>query len=361
MDIPLPWRRTPAELSSSLETWCRAVVDPTATVSDLDAPEGSGMSSETILFTLTTARAGAVDGRYVARLEPDPRAYPVFPAYDLALQQRCMQVVGVRTAVPVPRTPWFEPDGSWLGSPFLVMNRIDGHAPADIPPYTMTGWLFDMPAPQRAQLQRNVLATMAELHSVRPDRVDLAFLDRPEHGTDALAQHLGYQRWYYEWAREGVRYPLIERAFAWLDDNRPADVGPTVLNWGDARIGNVLFEGTQPVAVLDWEMAALGPAEIDVAWVIWMHRFFQNLAERYGGPGLPGFLDPDDVTATYGELAGQPVRDLRWFTVFAALRHAVITVRTSGRTISFGQAELPDDVDDLVTFRSMLEEMLDGR
>jgi aminoglycoside phosphotransferase (APT) family kinase protein len=352
----LPWRRAPHELAGALEAWARAVVLPGATVTDLAAPEGSGMSSETILFTIVDD--GGAGERYVARLEPDDRAYPVFPAYDLALQQRCMQLVAAHTSVPAPSTPWYEPDPSWLGSPFLVMNRIDGSAPADIPPYTMTGWLFDMTPAQRAEVQHNVVTTIAELHTLRADTADLAFLDRPEHGPDALAQHVGYQRWYYDWARDGVRYPLIERAFAWLDERRPADVGPTVLNWGDARIGNMLFRGTTPVAVLDWEMAALGPAEIDVAWVIWMHRFFQDLAERYGGTGLPGFLEPADVAATYAEASGRAVGDLQWYTVFAALRHAVITVRTSMRTISFGQAELPADVDDLVSFRNVLEAML---
>ena len=52
--------------------------------------------------------------------------------------------------------------------------------------------------------------------------------------------------------------PLIERTFAALDKTRPHE-GPTVLNWGDSRIGNMMFHDFAPVAVLDWEMAALGP------------------------------------------------------------------------------------------------------
>jgi aminoglycoside phosphotransferase (APT) family kinase protein len=351
----LPWRRSPGEFASSLERWARAVVAPDVTVTDLAAPEGSGMSSETLLFTL--CRSDGTSDRYVARLQPDPRAYPVFPSYDLELQQRCMQLVGEHTDAPVPSTPWYEPDPSWLGAPFLVMDRVDGRAPADIPPYTMVGWLFDMTPERRAQLQRNVLATMAQLHRLQPGAVDLAFLDRPEHGADALTQHIEYQRWYYDWAREGVRYPLIERAFAWLDARRPQP-GETVLNWGDARIGNILFRDVEPVAVVDWEMAALGPAEIDVAWVIWMHRFFQGLALRYGSPGLPGFLEPAEVAETYTALSGRAVGDLEWFTVFAALRHAIITVRTTLRTVTFGLAELPADVDDVITFRADLEEMV---
>jgi aminoglycoside phosphotransferase (APT) family kinase protein len=353
----LPWRRSPHEFEAALDRWARANIAPECTVVDLAAPGGSGMSSETLLFSI--CRPSGEIGRYVARLEPDPRSHPVFPSYDLALQQRCMRLVAERTSVPVPATPWYEPDPTWLGSPFLVMERIDGQAPADIPPYTMTGWLFDMPADRRAQLQRNVVHTMAQLHTVRADTADLSFLDGTSHPGDSIDRHLSYQRAYYDWARDGVRYPLIERTFAWLESQRPTDAGPTVLNWGDARIGNILFDDVTPVAVLDWEMAALGPAEVDVAWVIWMHRFFQDLALRYGGTGLPGFLEPADVAAEYTRASGQPVQDLHWFTVFAALRHAIITVRTTLRTVTFGMAELPADVDDVVGFRSLIEEMID--
>ena len=32
-----------------------------------------------------------------------------------------------------------------------------------------------------------------------------------------------------------------------------------------ARIGNVMYKDFEPVGVLDWEMAALGPREMDIA------------------------------------------------------------------------------------------------
>ena len=39
---------------------------------------------------------------------------------------------------------------------------------------------------------------------------------------------------------------------------------PASLCWGDARIGNVLFSDDRKItAVLDWEMATIGPAEMD--------------------------------------------------------------------------------------------------
>jgi hypothetical protein len=54
------------------------------------------------------------------------------------------------------------------------------------------------------------------------------------------------------------------------------------------------------------------------------------------------------------------VRDLEWFEVFGALRFAIVSVRTSTRGIAYGQMEQPADPDDLIMFRHLLEQMLDG-
>jgi len=246
-----------------------------------------------------------------------------------------------------------------LGTPFLVMPRIEGEAPPDIPPYVFEGWLLDAAPADRSRLQRGALGVLARLHEITPDAADLSFLAHPEHGDTPLDQQLGYQRWYYEWAREGVRYPVIERTLAWLDEHRPGE-GPPVLDWGDARIGNILFRDFEPVAVLDWEMATVGPREVDLAWMIFLHRFFADLAERFELPGIPGFMERAEVVDEYESLTGYSVRDLEWFEVLAALKFAIVSVRTSTRGIAYGTQDRPDDPDDLVMFRALLERMLDG-
>jgi aminoglycoside phosphotransferase (APT) family kinase protein len=133
-----------------------------------------------------------------------------------------------------------------------------------------------------------------------------------------------------------------------------------VFNWGDSRIGNMLWRDFEPVAVLDWEMATVGPREVDLAWMIFLHAFFQDLAARFEMPGLPEFMDREEIATTYEELSGHRVRDLEWFEVFAALRFAIVSVRTSTRGIAYGSMEKPDDPDDLVMFRGLLEQMLAG-
>ena len=350
-----PWRRDPGELGPRLATWASERLGTEVDVPEVEAP-GNGMSSDTVLFTMQRADTG-VRERYVARLAPPPSLHPVFPEYDLDLQRRCMELVAAHTTVPVPHTPWYETDPEWLGAPFLVMDRIDGIVPTDNPPYVFGGWLMDASPEDRARLQRSSVDVLARLHEITVGAHDLAFLARPEHGATALDQHLGYQRWYYEWAREGVAYPLIERTFAWLEAHRPHE-GPTVLNWGDGRIGNMLYRDFEPVAVLDWEMAAVGPAEIDVAWMIFLHRFFQDLAERFEMPGLPGFMTASDVCARYESRTGYAATDLHWYEVFGALRFAIVSVRTSTRGIAYGQMDQPADPDDLIMFRALLERMI---
>ncbi|HEX5614515.1 MAG TPA: phosphotransferase family protein [Acidimicrobiia bacterium] len=348
-----PWRRDPDEVTARLQRWVTHTHGPDARVVDVGAP-GNGLSSETMLFSV----AGAGDTeRFAARLAPLPDVYPVFPEYDLRKQRRCMDLVREHTSVPTPVVTACELDPMWLGTPFLVMRRIDGEAPPDLPPYVFGGWVMDATPEQRARLQQGAVDVLAGLHALTAERVDLSFLARPDLGDTPLRRLLGYEREYYEWARDGVRYPLIEATFAWLDERFPAESAPA-LSWGDARIGNMLFVDFAPVAVLDWEMAGVGPAEVDLAWMIFLHRFFADLAERFEMPPIPGFMERADVVAAYERATGSVVRDLDWFEVFAALRFAIVSVRTSTRGIAYGQMEPPTDPDDLVMFRSLLERMI---
>jgi aminoglycoside phosphotransferase (APT) family kinase protein len=354
--IQTPWRRDPSELSEQLGTWAGEAISPDAKVLDVVAPE-NGMSSESVLFDVE--HDGTVD-HFVARLAPLPSVVPVFQHYDIEMQAKVMRLVGERTTVPVPQVPHVVLDPSYLDTPFIVMTRSRGTAPTDIPPYVFGGWVVDLGPEGQEQMQRNAVEVLVKLHELTRENADLGFLERPQHGTDGLEQHLGHERGYYDWARDGGEFPLIERTFEWLEKNRPTLAGPTVLNWGDARLGNMLWEGPTPTAVLDWEMAAVGPAEVDLAWMIFLHAFFQDMATKYGMPGLPDFMHRDRVAATYTELSGRPVEALEWFEVFAALRFAIVSVRTSLRGVTYGQSEMPDDPDDFVMFRHLLEQMLDG-
>jgi len=179
---------------------------------------------------------------------------------------------------------------------------------------------------------------------------------------DSLRSHVASQADYYRWALadDGIRVPIIERGLRWLADHWPSDRGPDVLCWGDARIGNIIYQGFEPVAVLDWEMASLGPRELDVGWFVFLHQFFQDIAEVFGLDGIPDFLRRSDVEQCYQELSGYSLRDMDFYLTYAALRHAIIMARIKRRMIHFGEDQVPDDPDDYVLHRASLEKLLAG-
>lgn len=176
-----------------------------------------------------------------------------------------------------------------------------------------------------------------------------------------LRRHVEAQHAYYEWVVDGLsRSPLIESAFARLDDLWPRDEGEAVLNWGDARIGNVIYDGFEPAAVLDWEMAAPAPREVDLGWTVYLHRFFQDLTVSFGQAGLPDFLRRDRVERRYAELTGHTPRDMDFYTLYAALRHAIVMLRIAYRQAHFGEVTVPPDPDTLILHHGSLRAMVQG-
>ncbi|MFI5498938.1 phosphotransferase family protein [Nocardia asteroides] len=350
------------ELAEQLSQWLSGKVgaDTPPKVGNLSKPATGGMSSTTILFDAEWTAGDTTDGgSFVLRMAPEDGSFPVFESYDLPLQYQVMAGVAAASDVAVPVLRWLETDESVFGSPFLVMEKVDGRAPSDNPPYVFFGWLFDATAAERELIADATVDVIARVHAVDDIAARFPLLDGE---GSALRRHFQAQRAWYRWALtdDGVEIPLIERTFDWLEAHWPAETGPDVLNWGDARPGNILFDGFAPAAVLDWEMATFGPRELDLGWVIFIHRFFQDIATRFDQPGLPDFLRRDAVVAKYQELTGHTVRDLDFYIIYAALRHAIVMARIKRRMIHFGEDTVPAELDDYVMHRLSLEALLDG-
>ncbi|HEU0192152.1 MAG TPA: phosphotransferase family protein [Mycobacterium sp.] len=335
----------PAALSGWLATVLPGGVAPEVTVeSGVDA---NGMSSETLILSgRWTADGTPVQQRWVARMAPSTDDVPVFPVYRLDHQFELMRLVGELTDVPVPPVRWFEPTGGLLGRPFFLMDRVDGEVPPDVMPYTFGGnWFADAPVERQRELQDATVEVLTKLHAIPRPGERFGFLDEARSGDSALRRHFNWVRDWYAFAVGDIgRSPLLERTFDWLDARWPADAAARepVLCWGDARIGNVMYRDFRPVAVLDWEQAALAPRELDIAWLIFAHKVFQEIAEMATLPGLPDVLTEDDVRAAYRRLTGVELGELHWFYVYSALMWAVVFMRTGARRIHFGEMPKPD-------------------
>ena len=339
-------------------------VTPEVTVeSSVDA---TGMSSETIILTAHWQENGTpVEQRWVARVAPTAEDVPVFPSYRLDHQFEVMRRVGELTDVPVPLVRWIETTGEVLGKPFFLMDYVDGVVPPDVMPYTFgNNWFADAPPDRQRELQDSTVEVLAELHSIPNAAKTFAFLSDTRAGDTALARHFDWVRSWYHFAVPDIgRSPLCEHAFAWLEAHWPPEAASEpVLLWGDARVGNVLYRDFRPVAVLDWEMVTLGPRELDVAWLIFAHMVFQELAALATLPGMPQVMREDDVRATYRRLTGVELGDLQWFYVYSAVMWACVFMRTGARRVHFGELEKPDDVESLFYHGALLKRLIgEGR
>lgn len=326
--------KDPQEIKDRLLTWLAAQLPQAADVSidQLDVPKASGMSNLTILFDASWTEAGEPRvEQLVARVAPEGPA--VFMQYDLGKEFRVMRALAEHTGVPVPTTRWVEEDAAVLGAPFLVMDRASGQVPSDDPPFTAGGWVLDLSDDQQRTLCENSLQVLADIHDADWRALDLGFL-LPEDGSDPFDAELALWRRVFDWAREEDGNPTVEAGFAWLDEHRPDEDREPVLNWGDARLGNMMFgEDLAVNAVLDWEMVGLGQPDAEVAWWTFMVR---HHTEGIGLPLPSGFPTREEAVATYERLSGREIRHLDYYEVWAALRLSILMHRAGRLMIQFG-------------------------
>lgn len=302
------------------------------TVTDVQVPGAGGLSNETVLFTANWRDTEGEQTRgMVARVQPDGPG--VFPDYDLSKEAAVIKALADHTPVPVPQVYFYEEDPAVFGSPFLVMQRIDGRIPADDPPFTAAGWVLDLTPDQRNQMWHNSLDVLAQIHNVDWRALGLDSLDTPENHS-GLDAGLAHWRRTFEWAAEGEPNPTLEAALRWLDEHRPEHDEPKVLNWGDARVGNIIFSAElAPAGVLDWEMVTLASREQDLGWWLFLMR---HHTEGVGLELPAGIPDRDETIAYYEQKTGHTLRDLDYYEVLAGTRLSILMVRAAHMMIGAG-------------------------
>jgi aminoglycoside phosphotransferase (APT) family kinase protein len=129
---------------------------------------------------------------------------------------------------------------------------------------------------------------------------------------------------YHEWASDGAPTSGLLTVLGWCRETAPASSAPLSLLWGDARLGNAMYDSDANLtAILDWELATIGPVEMDLAWDL----AFEGLIEHFLGKAVPGFLRRAEAVAYYERAFGRPVADLEWHEVFALARSIAINDR----------------------------------
>lgn len=317
--------RDPEATAASISSWLdERWPDRGGASVALDVPPGSGFSGETLLVSATFGDGSAEE--LVIRVAPT--THTVFWKPDFEGQYEVMAALAANTDVPMPEMLAFESDERWLGAPFMVMGRVRGEAPADRPAYTQEGFVVDATPEQRARLYDTALESMIRVHRADWRALGLQRILRPEYGAPGIDQQLGHTEEWWDAISDGTPNPVLEATWEWVRAHRPPTVPEDhlALAWGDARIGNQLFDDFTSVAVLDWELVEIGDPISDLGWWIFLDR---HHSEMYGIPRLEGFASYEDTIARWEARTGRHVDPdlLEFYLVFAGLRFGIVMVR----------------------------------
>lgn len=284
-------------------------------VADLSLERVGGGQSNPTFFV----QHGA--SRMVLRKKPAGNILP--GAHAVEREYRVLKALE-QTDVPVPTVLLLCEENSVIGTPFYLMQRLEGRV------------FHDCSLPQMARDDRraaymSMADAMAKLHAVRPEAIGLEDFGRP--GNYFARQITRWTRQYEDSPSE--RIPALDRVIDWLRDNQPEDDGHVSIAHGDFRLGNMLFHPTEPkvTAILDWELSTLGHplADLGFCCIPW-----HTSSDEYGGIlgmqlealGLP---KEEEFVSRYFATA-LPTPPMRAFHVaFALFRFAVIFVGIADR------------------------------
>ncbi len=303
-----------------------------AKISNLSRPV-SGVVNDTVCYSVRFIEGDDPSCvEHVLRRQPEGET-PI-ARVDVLEQAKTLTALQGISSIPTPSVFASEDDPSWLGRPFFVMERLPGEPIFDLnkqPPDPVSlRELFD-----------KAIDALVCVHAVDWRAAPFAHLAGRD-GPDSLSRQIASYRTIYNQSRAGKRYSLIEHALDWLEENAPTGLS-LVLNWGDARIGNMLFDGHRLTGVLDWEMAEIAPREVDLGWFLFFERFYwpEGARARPGGPTRKELID------RYQAACSAPLADLDFFERWAALRLAVMRMRAGRIAIAKGEfsaSERPDEI-----------------
>jgi aminoglycoside phosphotransferase (APT) family kinase protein len=307
-------------------------------VAPVEVQLGSGFSAEIMFVDVAYNDAtGAHQRTLVVRKQSGDNE--VVYGSSLELQAGMMAALHRRGDVPVP--PWIgiETDPSLLGAPFLVMGKVQGHAATQKPVYNVEGWLADFPADRRGLTFSNAVQTWAKMAHI-DWREDFAFLAKPEQGAPGLPQYLTHIGNWHRVAGQGRPMPIADAGMRYVLAHAPKDAPVNVL-WGDPTPSNVMWDDAgDVVALIDWELAALGPAELDLAWWLYFDDLFST---RFGITRLAGLPTRDETIALWEETVGRKAANLDYYDILVALRMALVAIGAFDRQVALGNIK-PDNL-----------------
>lgn len=265
-------------------------------------------------------------------LRKKPSGTTLSSAHAVDREYRIMKALA-GSGVPVPEMVLFEDDPAVLGTPFFIMERLEGEV-AD------SSALPDLAQDSRRALYLDAARVLARLHR----------LDWKGAGLAGFGKTTGYYarqviRWGKQWEASRTRADgLVDALAAWFAANVPPENATTIVH-GDYRIGNLIHNPASGriTGVLDWELSTLGDPMADLGH--WM-MFYRLAPDQLGGiagldldaRGIPG---PAEFLDRYRAEGGAQSDFTPFHQAFAFYRMAIIFEGITARAKA-GQAASAD-------------------
>jgi aminoglycoside phosphotransferase (APT) family kinase protein len=236
-------------------------------------------------------------------------------AHDITREFRVMSALA-QTDVPVPDVLAFCADANVIGSPFYIMEMVDGAVFRRADDLRSRG-------PQRTgAVSTGLVDALVALHQVDPAAVGLDAFGRTEGFLERQTR-----RWTKQLELSSRRVlPAAEELRGRLVSEVPAQFIPGIVH-GDYRLDNVLIDDhDRPAAIIDWEMATLGDPLTDLALLVMYHR----LAQIPGGElisdvaAAPGYIAETQVRQRYLDHSGRDTPHFGFYLGLAAYKLAAI-------------------------------------
>lgn len=322
------------EVRARLRDWLEANVSGWSKVElrPLEVSLGSGFSAEIFFVDVDYENAsGAQSQTLVVRRQPTD--FEVVLGSSLALQGNMMATLDGLKVTPVPEWIGMELNPDILEMPFLVMGRVEGQSATQRPNYNEKGWIADMQAADRAKTWTNAIEAFAQMNRIDWQQDGFGFLANAAWGAPGLDQYLGHLEAWYHGCRKDRAMPYVDAAMKYIRAHQPSGAPVNVL-WGDSTPSNVMFSPDGRVnALIDWELAALGPSELDLAWWLYFDDLFSR---RFGVNRLEGLPDRAETIAIWEAAVGRTAENLEYYDVVVALRMALVVVGAFDRQIGIG-------------------------
>ncbi len=252
-------------------------------------------------------------GRRIVLRRP-PTTHVLASAHDMSREHRVISALA-NTAVPVPPALGLCRDTAVNDADFYVMGFVEGSV------------IFDrsdaeqVPLPLRPAMMDSLVDTLAELHSVDPDKIGLGDLGRRD-GYCARQLH----RWQQQVAEGSDRgLPRVRSLHDRLTQTIPEQQGVGIVH-GDYRLDNCIMAADGSVAaVLDWELCTLGDVLVDVAGLVAWWGATGAVGRLAEMPTIAeGFGDVEHLLNRYRQRSERDLSALEWYVALQFWRVACI-------------------------------------